>query len=219
MRAHRMRAAVGGGSAFPIVQNERESTSFTSGTSFSVLMPTGIVAGNLLLMIVRYLQAPTAVAVPAGWSDAGSYIPGGTYSMAIFMKLAVGGEGTASVTTTAATTNKTATVLRISNFYGTLASGVDAFYAISTTAAPDPPSLSPTWGAAKNLWLGVCMAANTAGITYPSGYSDYQYSSGADAPRVAIAGRNLETATENPPAFSLTSGVSSIAFTYAIRGT
>ncbi len=219
MRAHRMRAS-GIKSAFPSIANTLESFSFSSGTSFSVLMPTGIEAGQALVMIVRYYEPPTAVSTPAGWTLLTSTINGGNGSMAIFAKTAAGGDGTVSVTTTAAVTNKHATVLRLEDFYGDVANGAAAASENTAGTSPDPPSLSAPWGSAKNLWVACATVGNGATITYPANYTLSQYASGANAPRLALAAREREASSENPGAFSVSSAAARpIAATIVVRGT
>ncbi len=219
MRAHRMRAS-GIKSAFPSIANTQESFSFSSDTSFSVLMPTGIEAGQALVMIVRYYEPPTAVSTPAGWTLLTSTINGSNGSMAIFAKTAAGGDGTVIVTTTAAVTNKQATVLRLEDFYGDVANGAAAASINSGGTSPDPPPKTASWGSAKNLWIACATVGNAATITYPANYTLNQTAPGDAAPALTYAAREREASSEDPGAFSVSSAAAQpIAATIVVRGT
>lgn len=220
MRAHRMRAS-GIKSAFPSIANTQESSSGSSSTSFSVLMPTGITAGQALVMIVRYFEGPTAINTPAGWALLSSTINASYGSMAIFAKTAVGGDGTVSVTTTAAVTNKLATVLRLENFYGVVANGAAAASGNSGGTSPDPPSCSAPWGSAKNLWIACATAGNGASVTtYPANYTLNQTPPGWAAPALTFAARERVASSENPGAFSISAAAAQgMAATIVVRGT
>ncbi len=218
MRAHRMRAVLR--SAFPSIVNTMESTSNSSGTSFSVLMPTGIEAGQALVMIARYYQPPTAINTPSGWNLLSSTVNGTNGSMAIFAKTAVGGDGTVSVTTTAAVTVKQATVLLLENFYGDVANGAAATSANASGTSPDPPSRSAPWGSAQNLWIACTTLANGASVTYPANYTLSEYAVLDKAPAIALAARELKASSENPGAFSISAAAAQgIVATIVIRGT
>ena len=81
------------------------------------------------------------------------------------------------------------------------------------------PSLSPAWGSDETLWIAYLFKSSTSAVTgYPASYTDGTNTTTSDATSGATAAsarRELETATEDPGAF--TAGGSSATFTVAIR--
>lgn len=108
-----------------------------SGTSVAVPAPAGIVAGNLLVMIGYTANGETAdvINVPAGWTRAGSPMPG-VYlvgAAGVFVKVATGGEP-ASYTVTG-TAYLSAAILQYSGSAGLAG---DPVYNAGTTGNPQP---------------------------------------------------------------------------------
>jgi hypothetical protein len=103
-------------------------------------------------------------------------------------------------------------------------------YATGTSAAADPGSLSPSWGAEDTLWIAVGGSGETSttgsytGIaSAPTNYTDYA-DSGISADAVggvegAVAFRQLNAASEDVGAFSVdTSNARNAALVIAVRG-
>src|SRR4029077_333726 len=91
---------------------------------------------------------------------------------------------------------------------GTLTSVVTATAAAaSATANPDPPSVTPAWGADDTLWIAVAGGDTWASTTSaPAGFTnegDTVAGSGTTGANVASAILGATTATENPGTFTM----------------
>lgn len=208
---------------FPATIDSTSGSEATATTSHTVTLPTGIVAGQLLLVLIGG-ENPSGTSFPAGWTelfDAGGSSAGW---LAGAWRVADGGESGSITVTTTGSVKSAWIVYRFSNHNGTVeaATPVDQ----PGTASPDPPSLSPSWGSDKTKWL-VAFAGESpsqrAVSAYPTDYADDQLTAGtgntagADA-TIGAASRLLETATEDPGAFSLGGTGNWFAVTIAVQG-
>lgn len=137
--------------AFPVVQTTAESATVTAGTSHVITLPSGIQAGDLILIVLDKGSTAATVNAHADYTELLDENAGnGLY---IAYRRAVGGESNPTLVTSANT--RTATIaFRISDAenpatqapqIGTTATG--------TSLTPDPPSVTPTGGAKDYLWV------------------------------------------------------------------
>ena len=213
------RFSVGGVPVFPAMSGSPTSA-VGQATSIVLSLPTNA-AGDLL--VVWYTKRGTTLTIdtPAGWTKYGNQIYGQSEG-AWLCKVSTGGE--ASVTlTSAASSHKAA-------FGGVVSSGtfagvgqIEAATTGSATASTNanPPSLSPTWGSYKTLWLAGCIVGD--GTTLVSGFpfASWQIASrsntfGAGA-NGAICAEQLEAASNDPAAYTSISATWT-ASTLAIKG-
>lgn len=117
-------------------------------TSHTVNLPANIVSGNLLLVFFGSHGVPT-ITFPGDWTQlfqtANSSIMFGAW-----YKVANGTEG-ATITVTTSNVQETAhTSYRITDYQGVpqVGTSVGAY-----SSLPDPPSLTPSWGAQNTLWF------------------------------------------------------------------
>lgn len=137
--------------AFPTVQTTAESSTNTAGTSHVVTLPSGIAAGDLILILLDKGSTAATVNAHADYTELLDENSGnGLY---IAYRWATGGEGNPTLTTSG-NTRSARIVYRISGAMnpatqapqiGSTASG--------SSANPDPPSVSPTGGAKDYLWI------------------------------------------------------------------
>lgn len=142
----------------------------TGTTSRSAPMPSGIVAGELLLMAVASDGAAALDITVSGWNKLGQQINAtNTCTLAVFYKTAEGSD-TATVETSAAE-SCTIQVWRIAN------GGVPEMTTTAggTSTNPNPPSHVPSTGDAKYLWIALaCVDGNgVAPSAAPSGYESW----------------------------------------------
>lgn len=211
--------------AFPVIAST--ATTFIVGTStttpHSLNMPTGIASGDVLLMFIQYRRASRAVAsFSESWTQAWFVQSGSTRRSYIFWRIADGTEGsTTSMAVTGGTDNVIALVYRITG-----AQSVEVGSASGTSStAPDPPSLSPSWGSAKTLWF-FFIGYENATVTfsaYPTNYSSSQLT-GSPSPADSLGGQRAatgayanQTGTENPGAGTLSATANWFAQTIAVR--
>lgn len=138
--------------AFPVVGATNESATTSAGTSHTINLPSGIVAGNLLLVMLGKGTTSATINALAGWTElldeaqaSGCYIA---------YRWADGTEG-ASITLTSSASTKSASVSYLISGAVNPATQAPQVSAVATgsSQAPDPNSLTPTGGAKDYLWL------------------------------------------------------------------
>ncbi|MBA7703577.1 hypothetical protein ES703_112363 [subsurface metagenome] len=89
-----------------------------------------------------------------------------------------------------------------------------------TGGSPNPPSLSPSWGALDTLWLACCGYDTNLTVTaYPTNYTNGRndYADDAQGCGVGTARRELNASSEDPSAFTISSPEYWIANTVAVQ--
>ena len=200
-------------SSFPQVAATNTSTA-ASSTSIVISLPSGIANGDLLIAMC-FGYADRTHTWPAGWtelwdSDTGNIAAAGAY------RVADGGEGsTITVTLGIGATSSSHITYRITGYQGTPEVGT-AVGGNSTT--PDPPSVTPSWGSTKTLWIAAASENSTSVATAaPTNYGNLITVAAANNSAMS-ATRELEASSENPGGFTIPSSVEWHAQLIAIRG-
>lgn len=188
-------------------------TSVGQSTTFGATMPATVNEGDLLIILTA-----TLTSVPTGFTQIGNVFR-------VFAKVADGTEDGTSVTLTSSNLVDWAVqVIHITSWFGAL-SGVEISDFVSTTNNPDPPSLSPTWGAEPTTYIAIASAGvatsdpSQSGV--PSGYTSGAYTEAGTSPYRACSTaykQVTDTTSEDPGAFSTSSFSSISAATLAVRG-
>lgn len=216
-----MPGAAGAGGApgqFPIVEGTNTGSE-PFGNSHNVPLPSGIQSGDLLLIIATLgstLGAATTSA-PAGWTELYSSIGANPLRRhACYFKTATGSEGaTQSLSWSGASCICTSISYRISNWQGV---PEDAATATGTSNSANPPSVTPSWGVAKTLWIVAIGAAGSAATaTAPSNYSSQVSSQASSFVLTSTAVRELEAASEDPNTLGLSASLPWVTNTIAIQ--
>jgi hypothetical protein len=200
----------GKGAGFPIVQATATTTvTLTTTGSGNINLPSGIVANDLLIVLVRY--GNTTISFPAGWTQLFDGLEGNsTVKMCAFYARAAGGETTVAPTV-GANTGSTEIAYRISDAFGTPeAASVNG---ISTSA--DPPSLTPSWGTKKTLWLAAAIDQVNAITGTPTNYINQL---AAPNSTLVSAQRDLEASSDDPSTYTLNPSQGWRSGTIATRG-
>jgi hypothetical protein len=175
-----------------------------------VSLPTGIVAGNLLIAVVGNNGDRTHT-WPAGWTELTDDLNGSISSATIGYRVANGSEG-ASITVTASSAAPSAHVaVRITGSFGTpVASSV----ATGSSTAPDSSVVSRGNG---RLYLAIFGGRNNSFTinSPPSGYTTSRSSITGSA-SAAIAFLQSSAATSDPSAWSLSGSCNWVARTVAV---
>ena len=207
--------------SFPSVLSVTE-TEFTSNTtSHPVAMPPSVNSGDLLLCIFASDGGPTHTA-PSGWTPFAGATGAGVGAW-VRAKISDGTEGGTTVDfETGVAERAVAQVYRITGW----AYNTDLTQSIAVanwSGSADPPSLNPSnWGTEDALWFAV--HACDAGAVWSGTPTNYTNSVTSDSTTttagVAIntVRRELNTSSENPGAFALSSGTSRMAGTVAVLG-
>jgi hypothetical protein len=163
--------------AYPVIESVAESAvPTTAATSHTVTYPSGIQAGDLLLMIADKGSTAATIAAITGWTELiDENLANGLYAA---WKKADGTESGTFTVTTSANTRLSVIVYRISGAADpTVTPPQIGSTATGTSATPNPPSLSPTGGSKAYLWVAFAGMAgeeaddDTWGNTPPTDYS------------------------------------------------
>lgn len=206
-----------------VVESVATSADPASTDPITPSLPSGITSGDLLVLAIRLATSGRAATTPTGWTLITSgFADNGLF--AVFARDADGLEGSTVSVNLDGTAQYAANAYRISGAHG-VASGVEGSTVYTDLAAPNPPSLTPSWGSAENLWLVFATSRRTDNaFTLPVNYTDLVDAETAPADTSTgdarlSSGRRLLTATsEDPAAFGETGTMNrSGAATVAIR--
>lgn len=205
---------------FPVVMAINGGNDVVNQLNHTVNLPTGIVAGDLLIVIFASDGTPAITFPPGDWTllfsrdaDAGSVKCEGHY------RIANGTETATIVVTTDANQMTSHTSYRIVNYTGLPENVVTD----GLSANPNPLNLAPTWDEFErvNLWLAVCANDGNQSVTlYPAGYTSGRNDRSADAEGVGVGSAVLLNdygATEDPGTFTLSGADGWVADTIAIH--
>ncbi len=211
---------------FPnVVGTATSAKTSITGTTHTVSLPSGIEAGDLLLIFwADATNVATAPNTPSGWTQLYSDNSNGGYFRICWYKVADGSEGV-SIDITAGEERSAhssyriaATTFQGSPFAGTAASG--------NNQNPDPPSLTSGFGNVNTLWIASAHSSgDNSNINAPNNYGNLiNGTTGTGTPanqyaRILTARRNRNAATEDPGTFnSYDKNRQWAANTVAIRG-
>jgi hypothetical protein len=208
-----------GGAAFPRIRGTSTSSGSNAGFfgSVPIAMPNDVVAGELLIVIVASSGSLSSI---GSWST----ITNTTINapLAAYYKIAAGGGADSFSGTMGPSGGWAGVSFRISGYSGT-PEGSSLF---SSGTSADPPSLTPSWGTKKTLWLAgagaIKQTSGAAAITsYPSGWSGGQQATGVlSSTQSTVCGTaNLEseTASVDPGVFGLNASLLWSALTVAVK--
>lgn len=209
---------------FPAIGSTNSSNSNNSASSPAVVnLPSGIASGDLLIIVISTsgTSSESAVTTPTGYTQLWS-----TYNVSTrfsgYYRWADGSEGSTQNFTLGANVFWATGAYRITGA-DTGTNPVSGTSAVAISSTPNPPSLNPAgWDVEDTLWLATCGVGGTSlGLSsYPTNYSLSQTTTKSEASNgalIAIAGRQLNAASEDPGTFSITQNRRWVAQTIAIR--
>lgn len=217
----------GGGSppASLAIANTNTYSLNSASTSHDINLPSGISAGNLVLIFACKNNTAETISDPSGFTlllDKDN-----NDNFLIWGKIATGSEG-ATVNTTLSSGQRMAAVsyLITGNRNGLSSSEIAISSAVdASTATPDPPNHTPSWGSAENLWIALSFASD-GGYTYtqgsgnPTNYTLGELNSTVSTGNgcgVLTASRLLTASSEDPGAFTTVTARNRSTYTLAIR--
>lgn len=216
-----------GAAAYATVEATNTSQENNATTSHTCNLPASIASGELLLLFFCHNNDTSSVTTPSGWSVLIAETEATSDSnLSVFYKIATGSEGaTVTVTVGSPGANSAHNSYRISGWMA--AEAAASFVNTGGDTTPDPPSLTPSWGIDKTLWIALC-GSNRDGAThtisaYPSSYTDGISAQGQiptlnTSVRMSSARRENRVATEDPGTFTLGTNSGTKSMTIAIRG-
>ena len=208
--------------AFPVVAAVNGGNNTTEGKNHTVNLPANISAGDLLLVIFGTDFFPNEdISFPEGWTslfEVNNDPSAPAFRMGAWYRVADGTEG-ATITVTTVTNQMTAhTSYRITGYSGVPECGTAAVATSGT--APNPPSLTPSWGALDTLWFAIEGNDDVDTVTaYPTDYTNGRadFANATGGCNVGSAYRELNAVSENPDAFTIAASEQWIANTIAVQ--
>lgn len=203
--------------AFPIITGATSSVTADTGltnTDHTVAMPSGIVAGEKLLMI--FGCRPADVNTPAGWSLADNSSATLT-DLYVFYKTATLSEPASVTVTTDVGTNSVHRVYRLNN----AADPSQILFSLSdvNNNAPNAPSLTPAGGIDDYLWItAFVQRLHYAPDSVPANYStgNVRFDNSTNGVVMGWGERSLNAASEDPDAWGTIGSQEWSAVTIAI---
>jgi hypothetical protein len=201
--------------AFPTVAARATDINITSTTSQALDLPTGITAGDLLVVTVQIATGiPQTITWPSGWTQLYSQVNGVVVQGAAAYRVADGTEGSTVTITLSSNSGVQSVALRITGHDSATAPQAGTA-TTGTTSTPNPPSLTPTGGAKDYLWIACCVSDAANVTAAPTNYSNLTVpGSGSD---IGTAERLLNAASEDPGTFTLASSNEWVANTIAVH--
>jgi hypothetical protein len=211
--------------AFPTVAAV-SNNAFTNDATPTLTLPTGIVSGSLVIVVVS-TNVATTTTWPAGWNDIFDTADGsGASQLTIAYKFCDGTEVdvTPSLDSAGGSEDGHYRCFRIEGHHASTPPEVSAAAQSpsSSDTAPDSANLTPSWGSADTLWFtlyGWDNGLNNRTISvFPTNYTTNTFDqSGAQGCGLGGAYRELAAASEDPGAATLSAGESWVAVTLAVR--
>jgi len=213
--------------AFPFVEGTNTGSQDSQVTSHVINLPTGISAGDLLIVFISMAnELYVSAQFPVGFTKLFDVIQGqgADNGLVAGYRQADGGEGPTITVTTTGSTRSAHTSYRISGAEDPGTQEPEFSTTIGTNSSADSPSLTPTGGAADFLWFSVGGSSHAG--TYTSAPTNYinliQAANPNNAAGHTIGGsaqRDLNVASEDPVAFVHDQSASSewVAATVAIH--
>lgn len=207
--------------AFPTIVGTAVTNGSTATTTPTFNLPSGIQADDQLLLVVRVNGSPGLTLTTTGWGQQmNTAADASDDTLFIKRKTAVGDEGTTLNGTFSASVKFAAIAVAVRN----AAQGeINSTPATGTSTTPNPPSITAAGGAADNLWVWIGSwegeqtsppAGNPTNYTNPVGADSGTAGVVATNCRVAVAFRELNTATEDPPSWTISASDDWIAVGY-----
>ena len=206
--------------AFPSIgtKGTTYNTSGTPTTSHVVDAPASIASGDLLL--IHFASDGTGtISTVSGWTELFKVDSPASSSDKLQYKIATGSEGANETITTGGSEQAIAYYWRIpaAEWHGT--TPPEYATATGTSANPDPPSVTASWGSDDNLWWSTYGTnGNPSASVYPfADNNEWNGTGGGGSSGSAICTEENATATNNPSAYTMSASQGWVAATVVIR--
>lgn len=188
--------------AFPSVASSSSNTA-SSTSSVATTFPTGVTAGDLLILLIASISA-SALGGFTGWTKLNTNTTSsGKFDSAYRTFQA----GDTAPTITGTFSTYAWLMLRITGTDPAVTPPGIGTFGTSASGQPDPPAYTPTYGQKDTLWIAAASATGNAIPTAaPTNYTGLVQASALAGPTVGTGTRQLNAASEDPGAFTGFSG-------------
>ena len=200
--------------AFPTIQTTSQGST-AAGTSHVTTMPSGIQAGDLLLVFFS-TDGDNTITNWQTFTELDQQKDTKDVFGAVGYKIAAGSD-TLTITTSVSEPGAHI-VYRIDGWEDTFAPEIST-YAYGTTANPNSSIVTPSWIEDDTLYISVEMNdSNSVVSAYPTNYglSQVNETGGTQNCGLGVSGRNYNNPSDDPAAFTLDDAEQWFAWTIAI---
>lgn len=196
--------------AFPVVEATAISAQSTSSNPNSISLPSGVVAGDFLV-VMHEVGSPLTTSFPAGWVKFFTQISNPDSNQQVWAyKKAVGGETSVDVTL-GGPAGFAANAYRISGVINPAIQPPEGVGIGGKADAPpidgrNPPPLTPTGGSKDYLWITGYASSESNATSSPSPYGNDLEAGSAGGGRCDSGRRELTAASEDPGSWSIGAG-------------
>lgn len=215
--------------ASPTVATSATSATSTAGTNHVVTLPASIAAGDLILICMSLGSTSATLNTHADYTEL--LDENAAVGLKILYRWAAGGESNPTFVSTASTRDATV-ALRITGALNPATQPPEiGTTSTASSAAPDPPAVTPTGGSKDYLFITFCGSAGeqaddgTYCTSFPTSYvvANLQKTCGVAGTNlggmIALAGRQLTASTDNPGVFAVSENATWRAQTIAVHPT
>jgi len=213
---------------FPVVESTTTGQSNANTTSHSVTLPATVNSGDLLVAVFT-VDGNSAVtwdnATAGTWTELFNTTGSTAVRHLVRYKVADGTEDGLTLSIGTASEQASWRILRISGTTGNIEAGTPATAASTDTHAefPNTPSLTPSWGSKKTLWIATLGTDDETNVVVNQP-NNYQYAGGSTAGGAAGSGAltatycyRKEAASESPSEFITEQGEDSVCCLIAVE--
>ena len=207
---------------FPVVAAANYSEETVNTTTHDVLVPSGISAGNLLMLFSGIDGNAHSEPSISGWTNLKWDPAASSLTYAVWYKIADGSETNFTYTTSVAEQSVNRT-WRITGAHASSPPETHTFpFDSGSSSTIDFGALTPSWGSDDNLWICFGVLDGGRSVTaYPTDFTDNQYTdqtlTGGNGAGLGICSRNLTAATLNPDTMTLDALGPVIGYTWVVR--
>lgn len=206
---------------YPVIETSTGGSQTSATTSHTINVPSGLTSGDLILVFFLSTGNNTHTP-PSGYSTLFStFDADSSVKSSVWYKISDGSE-TATTATTDFSLKSVHTTLRVS--------GVDTATSLSASSvngvlssAPNPPSVTASWGSDTNLylaigqWTGFGITVSSPPTGYASVRSDHMEGGASSDLDNGIYYKEATSSSEDPSAFSMSTSAEINVFTLAIK--
>jgi len=202
---------------FPEIRSVNSGVLSTAALTLTVQMPTDHEEGDLLIIGVS-LDGNRAMSAPSGWTLLANPTNHTACRHAVWYKTRGSSESNPAITWV--TTTELGTWYAFVITTGTWSGTPEVATASGTNANPNAPSLTPSWGTMKTLWLALHgWDYNRSSSTNPTNYTLRTYRAGSSTGSAGhrTHSRANEVASEDPSQITISASDEWYAHTVAIK--
>lgn len=188
-----------------------------SGSPITMLLPTDIVVNDVLFAAIAR-DATTSTTWPAGWTELHD-TSSGSNALSAAWRRCDGTEGASISVTQSSSGPGRYQVLKIK---GAATSGtpIEAGTAVAASSSSgNPPSLTASWGALKNLFIVACAHDTNVAVTvWPTGYDLHRLDGqGFGSAQIATCAKKAAVATDDPSVITFAASADNKTNTFVVK--